>query len=327
MTPPETPRRVHLSLSWLAAFRNVADSGSVRRTAEKMGLSVSTVSHQISCLEAHLRAPLLDHSRRPMALTAQGRLYLRYAEDILALVEQGQTAVLANTPDSLQELRLALIDDFENDIGPELTRLVTAAFPACRLTSYTRASHEILDLLQDRAVDIGVATQPEHPIAKLEETPFLRDPFVLAVPTGSDDAAEAFVTRQTDLPFLSYNRNQIMGRMIEAQLTRLKLPSDPTCTFDSTPSILALIAEGHGWAITTPTNYARSKRFKPQIKLLPFPRKSFARTLSLFVAEPQAQSAGDRLAADLRTLLSTRVVGPTVQEFPWLESRFCILGP
>ncbi|WP_227268542.1 LysR family transcriptional regulator [Roseobacter weihaiensis] len=325
MTPPEAPRRTHLSLSWLAAFRLVADSGSVRRAAEKMGLSVSTVSHQISCLEAHLRAPLLDHSRRPMALTAQGRLYLRYAEDILALVEQGQTAVLANTPDSLQDLRLALIDDFENDIGPELTRLLTAAFPACRLTSYTRPSHEILELLKDRAVDIGVATQPDHPIAMLEETPILRDPFVLAVPAGSDAAADAFVTRQTGLPFLSYNRSQIMGRMIEAQLTRLKLPGDPACTFDSTVSILALIAEGHGWAITTPTNYAHGKRFQPQIKLLPFPRKSFARTLSLFVAEPQAQAAAERLATGLRRLLAARVVAPTVEEFPWLESRFCIL--
>lgn len=319
--PPQT-----LSFKWLETFRRVAQTGSIQRVAHRSGQSISTVSHQLKSLEDHLGVTLIDHGRRPMVLTPEGILYLRHVEEALDLLDRAQTEVTGLTATTLRALSFAMIEDFESDIGPEVTRMLASALPGCRLTHYTRTSHEIHGLLRNRTLDIGVATQPPNPLPNVEEVRILRDPFVLAVPASTDRTAEDFVTGQTDLPFLRYNHSQIMGQQIEAQLTRLRLQPQAGFELDSTSSIMGLIAQGHGWAVTTPTNYARSRRFQNRVALLPFPRKEFARTISVFVAEPKAQEIARSVQTALRSLLATHTLGPTIDAYPWLADRFRLLS-
>ena len=88
---------------------------------------------------------------------------------------------------------------------------------------------------------------------------------------------------------------------------------------------MALIAQGHGWTITTPTNYARGKRFQNRVTLLPFPEKEFSRTISVFLAEPKAEGVARSVSTALRSLLSSYTIGPTVDAYPWLADRFRLL--
>jgi DNA-binding transcriptional LysR family regulator len=315
-----------LSLKWLDTFRRVAQSGSIQRVASQTGQSISTVSHQVKSLEDHLGVTLIDHGRRPMVLTAQGILYLRYAEEALDLLDKAQGEVTGMSATTLRALRFAMIEDFESDIGPEVTRMLASTLPGCRFTHYTRNSHEIHALLRNQALDLGVATQPLSPVQTVEEHVLLRDPFVLAVPSAALWSGEDYVTGQTGLPFLRYNHTQIMGQLIEAQLTRLRLKLETAFELDSTSSIMALIAQGHGWAVTTPTNFARSKRFQNRVTLLPFPRKEFARTISVFVAEPKAQDIARSVLTALRSLLASHTIGPTIDTYPWLADGFRLLS-
>jgi DNA-binding transcriptional LysR family regulator len=315
-----------ISLKWLDTFRRVAQSGSIQSVASQTGQSISTVSHQLKSLEEHLGVVLIDHGRRPMLLTTQGILYLRYAEEALDLLDRAHVEVTGLSSTSLRALRFAMIEDFESDIGPEITRMLAAALPGCRFTHYTRNSHEILALLRSRALDLGVATQPQSPMPNVDEHLLIRDPFVLAVPASARWTGEDYVTGQTPLPFLRYSHTQIMGQLIEAQLTRLRLKLENAFELDSTSSIMALIAQGHGWAVTTPTNYARSKQFQNRVTLLPFPRKEFARTVSVFVAEPKAQDIARSVLTALRSLLASHTIGPTVDAYPWLADGFRLLS-
>lgn len=315
-----------LSLKWLDTFRRIAQSGSLQQAADQSGQSISTVSHHLKCLEDHLGVALLDHSRRPMVLTAQGVIYLRHAEEALNVLEKAQVEVSDLSAATVRELHFAMIDDFESDIGPEVTRMLAASLPGCRFTHYTRTSHEILSMLRNRALDLGVATQPQSALADVEEHAVLRDPFVLAVPTGLDASGEDCVTGRSAIPFLRYSRTQIMGQMIEAQLTRLRIKLDNTFELDSTASIMSLVAQGQGWAITTPTNYARSTRFQNRVTLLPFPRKEFSRTISVFVADPKADHVGRSVVTALRSLVATHTIAPVVGAYPWLGDRFRVLS-
>jgi DNA-binding transcriptional LysR family regulator len=219
-----------------------------------------------------------------------------------------------------------MIEDFESDIGPEITRLMATILPDCRLTNFIRVSHEILELLQDGKLDFGIATKPQFALPGVEEFPLLHDPFVLAVPAKSDGSPMDFVSGNSGLPFLRYTEGQIMGSMIAAQLKRLKISLGHDFELDSTSAIMGLIAQGGGWAITTPSNYMRSQRFQSQIKLLPFPAKEFARTISTFVANAQAVEIAKSASTSMRMLLSARAVAPVVREYPWLERRYCILA-
>tara|TARA_R110002072_G_scaffold90216_3_gene201850 strand:- start:897 stop:1868 length:972 start_codon:yes stop_codon:yes gene_type:complete len=312
----------HPSLKWLTTFRTLAHCGSVQATAQQSGLSVSTVSHQVQCLEKHLGIALVDHGCRPMVLTAQGVVYLRYAEDILELSAQATRDVTQAAPSNLARLRFAMIEDFESDIGPEITQLLATMLPKCSFTHYTRVSRDILDMVRKHEVDIAIATRPQAPLDEVREYPVLRDPFVIAVPAASGVTAQDCMTGQSGLPFLRYMRTQIMGALIEAQLARMRVPLENTFELDSTSSIMSLVARGSGWAITTPSNYARSKRFQAQVRLLPLPRKSFARTISMFVAEPHLEDLAQVVATALRSHLSTQTIGPIVEMYPWLVGNY-----
>lgn len=313
------------SLKWLTVFRSVAQLGSVQRAAARLGLSDSTVSHQLKALEAHLGTPLVDHGRRPMVLTPAGMVYLRRVEETLRLLETARAEVTATAPSALRQLRFAMIDDFETDLGPEITRMLAAQLPGCAFTHLTRVSHEILALLDARDLDIGIATQPLTPLPGLTEIPVLRDPFVLALPAGCREAPEDVLTGATALPFLRYNRAHILGGLIEAQLVRLRLGIETHFEFDSTASILALVAQGGGWAITTPSNYARARRFEGQVTLVPFPRKSFARRISVYVANPAAEEIARTVASALRGLLTQHRIAPTVARYPWLSDGYRVV--
>jgi len=313
---------VHFSFKWLVTYRTLAQCGSIQKAAQITGQSISTVSLHLQHLEAHLGVDLLDHTTRPMVLTAKGVVYLRYAEDVLELLEQANGDVKASAPNTLSHLRFAMIDDFESDIGPDITRLLASLLPNCKFTLYTRDSHEILTMLRDRSVDIAIATQPQSPLANVREYPLLRDPFVLAVPAGTSHSAADFVNGQTELPFLRYMRTQIMGGMIEAQLNRLRLNLENSFELDSTTAMMSLIARSGGWAITTPSTYARAKRFHTQVALLPLPIKDFARTVSVFAVDPHLDDLTQNVQTSLRTHLTAHTLNPLVGHYPWLANKY-----
>ncbi|PHQ78091.1 MAG: LysR family transcriptional regulator [Thalassobium sp.] len=315
----------HPSLKWLSTFRAIAQCGSVQATAAQTQQSVSTVSHQLQSLEKHLGIALMDHHCRPMVLTPQGAIYLRHVEEVFKLLDQAKGDLISTVPDGLRHLRFAMIDDFEDDVGPAVTRLLTQALPTCRVTHYTRTSHDILALLRNRELDIAVATQPQSPLPEVAEYPVLRDPFVLAAPAAFTGTGEDLIGGQSGLPFLRYMRSQIMGGQIEAQLTRLGLKLPNQFEFDSTASILALVAQNSGWAITTPSNYARSKQFQGGVRLIPFPRKGFARTISMFVAAPHLADLAQTIGATLRSQLATHSIGPITEAHPWLVDGYRLI--
>ncbi len=68
----------------LTAFLAVARSGRLSEAAKKLNLSVSSVSQQISSLEADFGVPLFERSNRGVALSPAGEALRRHAEEIEA---------------------------------------------------------------------------------------------------------------------------------------------------------------------------------------------------------------------------------------------------
>src|SRR5829696_8567405 len=89
-----------LNFTQLAAFRAVAQSGSVVRGAEVLLVSQPAVSKQIRQLERALGVRLFDRHPRGVTLTDAGELLDGYARRIFALAGEAEQAV-----DDLQHLR------------------------------------------------------------------------------------------------------------------------------------------------------------------------------------------------------------------------------
>lgn len=130
----------------LRIFHAVADAGSFTHAGEKLKLSQSAVSRQISALEESLNVALFHRHARGLILTEQGELLLQTARDIFAKL-------------SLAEARLS--ESKEIPQGP-LTITSTVAFGSTwlvpRLKEFMDQYPEI-DLtvvIDDRELDLGM---------------------------------------------------------------------------------------------------------------------------------------------------------------------------
>ena len=315
-------KKSQISLKWLEVFNITARTGSVQATADEAGLSVSTVSHHLSRLEETLGVHLFDHSRRPMRITPTGIVYQKRIDEALRLIKKAEIEVQACALGELQNLTLAVIEDFDSEIAPELARVLTTNLPKNELRILTRPSHEILQLLQEQKIDIGIATRPQFDHPDLIEYPLVRDPFVMAVPARLTHAPEHYLNGSSGLPLLRYSQDQIIGAQIAAQLRRLRISVPQQLEFESNQTIMSMVAAGDGWAITTATNFIRAGRFQRQAELVPFPEKGFARFISLFTTSLHSTSAAETVANTMRQLIQTHAINPAVKQRPWLESSF-----
>jgi DNA-binding transcriptional LysR family regulator len=319
---PKPGARKELSLKWLEIFQLCSRNGSLRKTAEEAGLSISTVSHHLRSLEDHLGVELFNHTRRPMVLTPKGHVFLRDIDIALQAVRKAKAEASAGNLAEASYLRLGTIEDLESDIIPDLAVYLSQRMPDCDFLYHTDTSHEIIEMLRDRELDLGIATPPPERLPDLQDQPLLRDPFVIVLPAGVDRSVSEVLTEDFRLPFLRFSPDLIIARQIEAQLRRvgLSLPHKFEC--GSNQTLMAMVAAGSGWTITTPLLFSRAKRFQPKLRMQPFPRKRFSRTLSLITTPDCSRSLLDIVNARLRGALQAQVIGPLVQTAPWLKDQF-----
>ncbi len=87
-----------MSLDWdkLRVFHAAAEAGSFTHAGEKLGLSQSAISRQVSALEHELSAPLFHRHARGLILTEPGELLFRTTQEVFAKLESTR-AVLTDS--------------------------------------------------------------------------------------------------------------------------------------------------------------------------------------------------------------------------------------
>jgi DNA-binding transcriptional LysR family regulator len=89
-----------MALDWdkLRVFHAAAEAGSFTHAADKLHLSQSAISRQVSALEHDVGVPLFNRHARGLVLTEQGELLFRTAHDVLMKLESIKT-LLAEAKD------------------------------------------------------------------------------------------------------------------------------------------------------------------------------------------------------------------------------------
>jgi len=80
----------------MLAFTKVVEEGSFAGAAERLDRSVSAVSRQVSELEAHLRARLLNRTTRKLSLTEEGRAFHERAVQVMAELDDAENEITAH---------------------------------------------------------------------------------------------------------------------------------------------------------------------------------------------------------------------------------------
>ncbi len=119
-----------MELRHLRAFVAVAELRSFRRAAEQLHLSQPPLSRQVQALEEELGARLLERgSRREVALTEAGRLFLADAKRVLGVLDAARRRVQEQSQRAQNRLVIANYSELSARVLPDWLKAFQSRFP------------------------------------------------------------------------------------------------------------------------------------------------------------------------------------------------------
>jgi DNA-binding transcriptional LysR family regulator len=145
-----------MNLDRLRTFRVLAESLHFRKTADRLRMSQSAVSQQVSALESELGVLLVERIGRRTFLTPAGKLLVDEAGKVLAAVERAAEAVRAFGAGESDRVRLGASTTPGVYIVPSALGAFRAALPLVEFELRIANSAEIERALVDNDLDLGV---------------------------------------------------------------------------------------------------------------------------------------------------------------------------
>jgi DNA-binding transcriptional LysR family regulator len=179
----ELDRWLGIEVRHLAALQAVAEEGTFRGAANRLGYTQSAISQQIATLERLVGTKLVERPGGPRAvfLTDAGRLVLRHAEAIMARLKAAEADVAAMMDGNAGTLRIGTFQSVGARIVPALLRRFGAAWPGVDVQLEESASDPALLAAVERGeLDLTFA-MPPLPEGPFEMVELMRDPWVLLV--------------------------------------------------------------------------------------------------------------------------------------------------
>ena len=174
----------------LETFLDVARLSSFSRAAEKRFRTQPAISSQIRALEEEVGAKLLDRSGGKVSITQSGKLFQKYAEEMLALRKAMMTAVAETERVPRGEIIVGANEGTCLHILPEVFAEFKKQYPDVAVNIKRSDYARILESVIDNSVDFGVIslpvtdnrltvvlihrdelviiTPPHHPLAKMK---------------------------------------------------------------------------------------------------------------------------------------------------------------
>jgi DNA-binding transcriptional LysR family regulator len=179
------PRRLSLLLE-------LSRQGSMRRVADELHVSTSTVSQQIAALAQELGTPLVEPDGRRVRMTPAGRRLAEHAVRILAAHEAARLD-LDPTAAPVGSVRVAAFATAVRRSLLPVVRLLAHQHPEVRLLVHEHEPHEALGLLRADQVDLALTYDynlaPVSFDASLAPRPLWSTAWGLGVPAGGGRAA------------------------------------------------------------------------------------------------------------------------------------------
>ena len=151
----------------LTAFARVVEAGSFAGAADRLGVSVSSISRAVADLEAHLDSRLLNRTTRRLSLTETGQAFFERCVQLLADLEEAEAAVSSASVVPRGTLRITCSATFgARHLAPAIAAFA-ARHPQVRFD--VELSERVVDIVEegfDLAVRIG-ATGSQNLVGRL----------------------------------------------------------------------------------------------------------------------------------------------------------------
>ena len=229
----------------LETFLEVARHASFSRAAEKRFRTQPAISSQIRALEDEVGAKLFDRSGGKVALTAAGKVFLRYAEESLQARRVVMTTVQEMERVPRGEIVVAANEGTCLHILPEVFAQFKKQYSGVAVSVQRSEHNKILESVIDNSVDFGVVSlpvndtrltivlihrdelvliaPPNHPLARLGAVPvaeIAKFPLLLPKVGRTRDAIENMFHERRLRPQVSMelDSSELLKRFVAAQV-------------------------------------------------------------------------------------------------------------
>jgi DNA-binding transcriptional LysR family regulator len=167
----------------LQLFICACELRSLSRAAERLGLAPSAATRRIQLLEHDAKTPLLERLPHGVQPTASGKTFLRFARDILHLVDRTNQVLVEHESGLRGYIRVSSSSSvLMQSLATELSRFASV-HPDIEIDLDELPTEATLEMLKSKRADIGVIVCGAE-TGPLVTFPFGGDNLVLAVPAA-----------------------------------------------------------------------------------------------------------------------------------------------
>jgi DNA-binding transcriptional LysR family regulator len=194
-----------MELRHLRYFVAVAEELHFARAAELLGIAPPTLTIQIQEIELTLSAKLLSRTKRSVALTSAGEVFLAEARQVLAQFAKAESVGRRAGRGEIGRIEIGYVGSAAYaGVLQEQTSLFRRSWPGVDINAHELPMEDLPRLLDEGHVDIGFVRLPMALPRTLRMHILSRDHFCVAIPADHPKAAETSHMRPKSLAALAF---------------------------------------------------------------------------------------------------------------------------
>lgn len=235
-----------MSIRMLRSLIAVEDHATFSAAADAVHVTHAAISQQMRALEEGWGVALFDRTRRTPELTPLGRAVVAKAREVVHAYDTIIPSVLGDESVS-GDVTLGALPTGLTGLAPLSIALLRQQFPDLRVRVTPGLTMALIAGVQRAGVDAAVITRPPALPEDLEFLDVAEEPLELLVAEGtdSDDPEHLIRTR----PFIRFNREAVVGMMIEDWLQRRRLDVTESMELAGLEAIASMVCANLGVSI------------------------------------------------------------------------------
>jgi|SRR3984893_3483365 len=189
-----------MELRHLRYFVALAEELHFARAAERLNIAPPTLTVQIQEIERTLSARLFVRTKRSVALTPAGEIFLSEARNVLEQFAKAESVGRRAGRGEIGRVEIGYVGSaaFAGVLQDQISRF-SRAWPGAHLNAREFPMEELPQLIGEGQVDIGFVRLPMTLPRSLRLHALLRDHFCLALPSGHTQAERTDAVRSGQL--------------------------------------------------------------------------------------------------------------------------------
>jgi len=275
------------TLQQLRILKAVATEKSFTKAAEILFLSQPYLSKQIKALEQNLDVSLLRRNSKTIYLTENGKIFLQYAERILALCEESCRALIDLKNGERGNLSVGASQTIGTYLLPRLLALFAQNYPQIDLKVQVNSTRLIAKQIVNKQIDLAVVggEVPQELKQNLKIEHFVEDELNLIISNSHPFAKKKKIKKEDlyHLNFITLHSNSTIRKFVDNILKQNNIETEQltiVMQLNSIEAIKTAVSLGLGAAFVSSSSIEKEIKLKT-VEILEIENIKITRTLSI----------------------------------------------